>query len=70
MNFTKAFAALTGLLQTVELIEQWIETKRQNAEMSPDEVAVWEAHKASRLAMPHWNRPENRPTSDDPSTTS
>lgn len=54
MNITNALAALSGLLKAFDVIAAWLKTKRENAEMTPEQEAEFDAYTAERMKMPHW----------------
>ena len=58
-----ALNAFSATLHTLNVLEEWINARKQAGEMTPEEEAEWDRKRATRMAGPHW-RKSTEPTPD------
>lgn len=46
--------ALNAALKTADLLAATLKTARENAEMTPEQEAEFDAATAARMQLPHW----------------
>lgn len=54
-KFLLALQALDTAIKGVQLLETYLQTARENHEMTPEEEAQYDLHIANRMSQPHWH---------------